>query len=184
MYKTIYQLDVYTKGKENPTPISPDVSAIVLNQIKAGRDIDIHETNHGETINIIAPYHSIEYVIVESTRQQVEDPVDDNCIVDGDGGGEDTGTLTIVADAQIYNGDFVVIMASEALDGHYGPLDFSSDDQGDPFPDGYLSYAIAPTMAPGESITVPDLPVGMSVLCSNNGETATVPGTLHVDKTK
>ena len=177
MYKTIYQLDVYIKGDTDPTPIDEAVSVIALNQIKAGRDIDIQVADDEETFNAITPYHAIEYVIVESARQQVSDPVDDNCIVDGGDEPVEPGTLKITNASGDDLTDIAVFASGSVLDGVYGDLTF----------DG--SVATIASLADGASVTATGIPNGTDISVQSHAGTnhGTVPvlitiGGGHVPK--
>lgn len=52
---------------------------------------------------------------------------------------------------------------SQALDGTYGDLTFSSDDEGEPFPDGYQAFAMVMNLAPGATVTATGLPDATNV---------------------
>lgn len=162
MYKTQYSLAVWIKGAESPEIISdaaiPSSGTTALNQIKACRDIDFSHNG----IGMIIPYHAIEYVVVTTTRTETEDPVDDNCIVDGGDEPAETGTLTIINGLDLSTTFDVFI--SQPLDGTYGDLTFSSDDGGDPFPDGYYAFATVMDLASGSSVTAPELPYATNVV--------------------
>lgn len=83
MYKTIYSISIKVKGQEHPWDFAESIASTALNQIKACRDVDVYMQIEGVPQGIIIPYHAIEYVVVTTTRTETEDPVDDNCIVDG-----------------------------------------------------------------------------------------------------
>ena len=155
MYKTLYQLDVYIKGRTDPGAFYPDASAIALNQIKAGRDIDAQATDNGETFNLIVPYHAIEYVIVNDIRRSEPDPEDDN-LKNCTGGGEvETGTLTIINPNDTpSSGTIVNLLLSEPAT--YSGIEFSVvHSEGMTFIVGTI-----PSIAAGESFTLEGIPVG------------------------
>lgn len=169
MYKTQYSLEVHITGVDDSTQLEDSAA---LHQIKSCQNIDVP--------GLIIPYHAVEYVVVTTTRTETADPVDDNCI----GGGDDPaepGTLKIVN-----NGDrpieFIGVAISEALDGTYGDLTFSTD--GGPLPDGYQAYAQAMNLAPGATLTATGLPDGANVMVATSAghyTTGTVPCTFTLD---
>ena len=155
MYKTLYQLDVYIKGRTDPGAFYPDASAIALNQIKAGRDIDAQATDNGETFNLIVPYHAIEYVIVNDIRSSVPDPEDDN-LKNCTGGGEvETGTLTIINpnDTPSAGVNVNLLLSTPAT---YSGIEFSVVQQGGTT---YIMGTI-PSITAGESFVLEGIPVG------------------------
>lgn len=199
MYKTTYELMARVIGAGNgvifaDTDPTPGAATAALNQIKSCRDIDTVVVNDdstpapGETVNVIIPYHAIDYILVLPTRSETEDPVDDtlkNCTEgeDDDGGeGGETGTLKIIAGVDIER-DTASVGVNAAIEGQYGPLTFEvlPDDE------VALAYAVLPDMSAGDSIEVPGLPLGITVYYVNeegeNGET-TVPATITVGTSK
>lgn len=97
MYKTNYRLSVVLAADSAISAFEdsqehPGAATAALAQIKSCRDVD----SVGEEANTIIPYHAIDYAVVEATRSEESDPVDDNCITDSDDGGDvETGTLTL-----------------------------------------------------------------------------------------
>ena len=73
-----------------------------------------------------------------------------------------------------------MIVASEALDGTYGSLTFTSElpDGLDAWPEGFASYALVPRIEDGETLEVPGLPVGITMVNTIDSTSVTVPGTL------
>lgn len=151
MYKTQYSLEVHITGVDDSTQLED--STAPLHQIKSCQNIDVP--------GLIIPYHAVEYVVVTTTRTETEDPVDDNCIVDGGDEPAETGTLTIINGLDLPVSFQVFI--SQALDGTYGDLTFSSDDEGEPFPDGYQAFAMVMNLAPGATVTATGLPDATNV---------------------
>lgn len=185
MYKTLYAVTVHPiqGGPVEFVDINdtPGAGSAVLAQLTAHKDVDSVVEGGGSITHIIIPLHAVDYA--EVAEQRIEDEYEDdnakNC-TDGGSGGE-TGTLTIVNN-KIVAINNIEIMASEKLDGTYGPVTFSSDDGGEPFPDGYQSYATV-SIGAGESIEIPGLPAGMTVMTEHPDitTTATVPGTITID---
>lgn len=77
----------------------------------------------------------------------------------------------------------VVLLISEALDGTYGDVTFSSTPPEDSeFPPGFLAWATIDTVAAGAEMAATGLAEGTNIMAFANGDNlyATVPGTVYV----
>jgi len=182
MYKTLYSVTVHPI-QGGPFEFvdriqTPGAGSAALAQLTANKDID----GNGGITHVIIPIHAVDYAEVTEQRREseYEDNNAKNCVIPDSG---ETGTLTITAPSEVVEipANTRPILASAKLNGQYGPLTFSDEAPGgNPFPDGYNSYAYLPAMSSGESIEVPGLPIGMRVLDPMIGtsNSVVVPGTL------
>lgn len=161
MYKTEYRLSVVLSadlaiGAFEDSQEHPGAATAALAQIKSCRDVD----SVGEEANIIIPYHAIDHVVVEANRSEESDPADDNCHT---GDPTEPGTLKIVNN---YGSTVmsIFVLISEALDGTYGDLTFSTTlPEGESFPDGYHAWAVVTELANGATVNATGLPDGTNV---------------------
>lgn len=181
MYKTYNAVAVFLAVSDSPLYFedtdTKGYGTTVLNQIKTYRDIDSMEST-GALVNTIVPYHAIDHAIVESDRGTMPDHVDDNC---NTGSGVEPGTLKIVNASDNTLG-LIAVLISEALDGTYGDLTFSTDESDEPIPDGYNAWALVERMAPGVSVTATGLPDNGRVLIEvgPNVYHATIPAVVNI----
>lgn len=167
MYKTLNRLNVYIHGDENPytfTDAATLPSGITaLSQVKNCRDIDAILNEGG--IPTIIPYHAIDNIEVLSVRIEEEDPVDDNCTVDGGDEPAEPGTLKITNASGDDLTDIAVFASGSVLDGVYGDLTF----------DG--SVATIASLADGASVTATGIPNGTDISVQSHAGTnhGTVP---------
>lgn len=183
MYKTNYRLSVVLAADSAISAFEdsqehPGAATAALAQIKSCRDVD----SVGEEANTIIPYHAIDYAVVEATRSEESDPVDDNC---NTGDPAEPGTLKIVNN---YGSTVmsILVLISEALDGTYGDLTFSTTPpEGVTFPDGYHAWATVTELANGATVNATGLPDGTNVSLTPGFEGAVplyanVPATITI----
>lgn len=175
MYKTNYRLSIVLAADSaisafEDSQAHPGAATAALAQIKSCRDVD----SVGEEVNIIIPYHAIDYVVVEATRSEESDPVDDNC---NTGDPAEPGTLKIVNASGEVLSDVVVNIDAE-IEGTYGDLTFAIDAESTPeYP---LSTATIATLADGATVTATGLPDGVTLEVSSDAGSyqGTVPCTI------